>query len=534
MPDILLIQPPIRDFYLTAKRTIPYGLASIASSLIQAGFSVEILDALATSKSREIQRPAEMACLDEYYGKPDVSPFALFHRFRHYGYGFERLGAAAARSGAFLVGISSLFTAYADEALRTAEAVKAHHPECTVVLGGHHPTEMPERVMECAAVDYVLRGEGEVSLPALASALRNGSPVDQVPGIVTRAPGGTLRMAEPAVLERLDDTPPPAVHLVDNRFYSRKGRGGAVVVASRGCPMKCSYCSVGASSRAGYRRRSVEAVLGEIESAVRERGCGFIDFEDENIALEKQWFRELLTGIREKCAGTDVELRAMNGLFPPSLTEEAIRAMRDAGFRTLNLSLGSTSAEQLKRFRRPDVRETFERALHWAERYGLEVVGYIIVGAPGQNPGDSLQDLLYLAGRKVIAGVSVYYPSPGSADFEKCREAGILPSRTSLMRSTALPISHTTTREESATLLRLGRLLNFMKSAAASNASPTEGAPDPRDRAAVGRFLLEAFFRDGIIRGMTPDGEIYAHRTSRKLCEGFIQGMKDLRLWPVV
>ena len=52
MPDILLIQPPIRDFYLTAKRTIPYGLTCIAAALIENGFSVEILDALATSKAR--------------------------------------------------------------------------------------------------------------------------------------------------------------------------------------------------------------------------------------------------------------------------------------------------------------------------------------------------------------------------------------------------------------------------------------------------------------------------------------------------
>ena len=63
MPDILLIQPPIRDFYLTAKRTMPYGLASIAASLRQAGFSVTILDALATDKARVIAWPSEMAFL---------------------------------------------------------------------------------------------------------------------------------------------------------------------------------------------------------------------------------------------------------------------------------------------------------------------------------------------------------------------------------------------------------------------------------------------------------------------------------------
>ncbi len=65
MPDILLIQPPIRDFYLTAKRTIPYGLACIAATLIKSGFSVKILDALATSKSRICDLPREMGYLSE-------------------------------------------------------------------------------------------------------------------------------------------------------------------------------------------------------------------------------------------------------------------------------------------------------------------------------------------------------------------------------------------------------------------------------------------------------------------------------------
>jgi hypothetical protein len=90
--EILLIQPPIRDFYLTAKRTIPYGLASIATVLIEAGFSVQILDALATAKSRIIDLPHEMAYLRSFYGRPDQSPFALFHHFKHFGYSFDTIG----------------------------------------------------------------------------------------------------------------------------------------------------------------------------------------------------------------------------------------------------------------------------------------------------------------------------------------------------------------------------------------------------------------------------------------------------------
>jgi anaerobic magnesium-protoporphyrin IX monomethyl ester cyclase len=151
MVDILLIQPPIRDFYLTAKRTIPYGLAGIAAGLIEAGFSVKILDALATSKSRVLPVPPQMSYLQPYYGRSDRSPFGLFHDYKHFGCSFEAIAQQVREAQPFLVGISSLFTAYADEALKTAQIVKANRPDCKIILGGHHATALPERVMESSA-----------------------------------------------------------------------------------------------------------------------------------------------------------------------------------------------------------------------------------------------------------------------------------------------------------------------------------------------------------------------------------------------
>mgnify|MGYP001082245870 CR=1 FL=1 len=70
MPDILLIQPPIRDFYLTLKRTTPYGLAGIAAVLLQKGFSVEILDALATRRVKNIELPPVLNYLKTFYPPP--------------------------------------------------------------------------------------------------------------------------------------------------------------------------------------------------------------------------------------------------------------------------------------------------------------------------------------------------------------------------------------------------------------------------------------------------------------------------------
>jgi hypothetical protein len=101
--------------------------------------------------------------------------------------------------------------------------------------------------------------------------------------------------------------------------------------------------------------KSVRRVIEEMEHAVFGIGARFIDFEDENISFRREWFLDLLEEIELRFRGCGLELRAMNGLFPPTLDEEVVCAMKAAGFTALNLSLCTTCSEQLKKFRRPDV-----------------------------------------------------------------------------------------------------------------------------------------------------------------------------------
>ncbi len=542
MTNILLIQPPIRDFYATAKRSLPYGLACIAASLIQYGFSVEILDGLATSKSRNIPLPEEMGYLSEFYGSPDLSPFALFHQYKHFGYSFEHIGKLVKDSGAFLIGISSLFTAYSPEALQTARAVKACYPSCKIVIGGHHPTALPEAVMACSAIDYGFRGEGEVSMSILASILKTDkSPSDAllstVPGLVFRKSDASLHVSEPVWMGDLNEAPLPAMHLVRSQYYRRGKSGASVIVASRGCPMTCTYCSLGKNSETPYRRKKFEGVIREMAQAIDVSNAGFIDFEDENLSLDRSWFMALLSAIQTRFPEPRPELRAMNGLFPASLDRDMILAMKAAGFKTLNLSLGTTSAAQLKRFHRPNMQSAFENALELAERCGLNAVGYIIVSAPFQNPMDAVEDLLYLASMRTLAGVSVFYPSPGSVDYDLAGRLGILPEHLSLMRSSALPLSHTTSRIESVTLVRLGRLLNFMKALTDQGIDfemeaqgDSNKSPSLENRQEAGIRLLHMFLSDGRIRGITPDGKIYEHEVSLDLTRRFREGLRFIKI----
>ncbi|MCG8633706.1 MAG: B12-binding domain-containing radical SAM protein [Desulfobacterales bacterium] len=553
MAKVILIQPPIREFYLTRKRTIPYGLASIAASLEQAGFDTEIIDALARDKSKVIDYPESFAHLKPYYGRQDVTLFSLFHQFRHFGYSHEHLAAMVRDRQPLIVGISSLFTAYQDQALETAKTVRRFYPDAYIVLGGHHPTVFPEKILDCNAVDFVVRGEGEASLPKLCriiddhvrkrphhtGQLPEPGKLKAVPGIGFRENAG-LFISAPAWVENLSRIPGPALEKTDHSYYCRNKAAAITVVASRGCPFPCSYCSVSASSsHSGFRQRRVEEILAEIRGQADEREIGFIDFEDENLTLKKDWFLELLGGIRQIFKGRQVELRAMNGLYPPSLDREIIREMRASGFKTLNLSLGSFSKKQLKRFKRPDVTDDHDRVVTLAEEFGLETVSYIIGAGPGQTARTTLEDLLMLARRRTLAGLSIFYPAPGSLDYEVCRKAEILPDDFSLMRSAALPLDHTTSRLEAVTLLRLSRILNYLKSlidrygclpdpeihtpeTAGDLKTPGKGI----DRHRISRKLVQWFLADGGIRGMDGKGEIYVHQADSQLTGAFLRGIQ--------
>ena len=537
MALVVLVQPPVQDFYLTKKRTIPYGLLSMAASLKTHGHDAEILDSLATPKSKPLALPDDFAYLTSFYGRLDQSLFCLFHQFRHFGYSFEHIARTVQQQRPLLVGISSLFSPYHATAMATAAAIRKWNPAIPIVMGGHHPTLFPEAVAAAPYVDYVLRGEAEETLPLLCRALENGTPKDRIPGIAFQD-AGKIQVNPPHWTADLSRLPLPDQK--NQGHYRRKNQDALVIVASRGCPMPCSYCAVSATSAHGkFRRRPVSQVLKEIQNHADKREIGFIDFEDENLSLDKPWFLALLAGIRKIFPGKNVELRAMNGLFPPSLDEETITAMADTGFKTLNLSLGSASGTQLQRFSRPDVRAAHDRAVALARKQNLACVSYIIAGAPGQTPEDSLQDLLYLAARPTLAGLSIFYPAPGSRDYDRCRTLGILPENFSLMRSTAFPLDHTTSRLQAVTLLRLCRILNYIK----HRIDMGLGLPAPQqppdisaisdqcaDREKISENLLTWFLYDAKIRGLDKNGQIYVHKTDPALCRTFITAIREMPL----
>ncbi len=462
---ILLIQPPVRDFYRTSIRTQPIGLAYIAAASKNHGHDVEILDCQTETK-KSISIPAELSYLKDFYPFNDRSPFKLYSGYYHFGMGWEEIGQRIRDSKADVFGISSSFTPYHGEVLEIARIIKEWDRRKIVVMGGAHVSCNPECFLRSPSVDYVILGEGEVRFPLLLEQIGKGraESIGKIDGIGCRIDGKIRIHPLQNFIQDLDSLPQPARELLDLDRYRLRKKRSTMIITSRGCPHQCAYCSAHLVMGTSFRTRSPEAILKEMIVCQKQHGIEVFDIEDDNFTFVQKRAKQLMNLIIEKFGEGKIELSAMNGISFASLDEELLRLMKKAGFHTLNLSYVSTDPSTKERMNRPKPTTEFDRILEQVEQVGLHVIAYAILGLPGQTIEEMVDTLIYLMGKKVLIGPSIYYPTPGTPLFERCKKEGILPPHTAQWRSSALPIeTKEFDRVDLLTLFRLARVINFIK-----------------------------------------------------------------------
>jgi radical SAM superfamily enzyme YgiQ (UPF0313 family) len=461
---ILLIQPPVQDFYRTPIRTQPIGLAYLAASLQRDGHEAEILDCQ-REKGRSIPVPSELAYLKDFYPFNDQSPFKLYTGYYHFGMNWDEIRRKIEDSGADVFGISSSFTPYHQEALEIARIIKECDKKRIVVMGGSHVSCDPEIVMRSSYVDYVVLGEGEIRFPLLIKEVKKerGARID-IEGIGYRVNGEIRINPLRTFVQDLDSLPFPARAFLDLDRYRLKKRRSTMVITSRGCPHGCAYCSTHLVMGSSFRKRSPESILQEMVECRNLYGIEMFDIEDDNFTFDKERAKRLMRLIIDAFGEDALELTAMNGVSFASLDGELLKLLRRAGFQTINLSFVSADPLTKEEMKRPRAETGFDQILGEAEAAGLNAIAYAILGMPGQTVQEMVDTIIHLMGKTVLVGPSIYYPTPGTALFEKCREMGILPPLPSQWRSSALPIeTEDFNRLDLVTLFRLARVINLIK-----------------------------------------------------------------------
>ena len=462
---ILLIQPPIQDFYQTSIRTQPIGLAYLAASLKAHGHEVEILDCQ-TERKKSIPIPPELSYLRDLYPFNDRSPFKLYTGYYHFGMGWEEIKKKIQDSKADVFGICSSFTPYHEEALEIARIIKEWDQKKMVVMGGAHISCDPEGILQSPFVDYAVLGEGEIRFPFLIETIakKEFKEIAEMDGIGFRRKGRLSINPLQTFIKDLDSLPPPARELLDLDRYRMRKKRSTMILTSRGCPHGCAYCSAHLVMGASFRTRTPEAILKEMVECRKRYDIEVFDIEDDNFTLDRERAKRLMGLVIETFGEEKLELSAMNGVSFTALDEELLKLMKRSGFKTINLSLVSTDPLTKEKMGRPKEATGFDNILEKAEQVELNVIAYALLGMPGQTIEEMVDTLIYLMRKKVLIGPSIYYPTPKTPLFERCKKDGILPPHLSQWRSSAFPIeTKEFNRLDLLTLFRLARAINFIK-----------------------------------------------------------------------
>ena len=494
---VLLIQPPVQDFYDTDVRLQPIGLAYLKAAVNKHLPEVDVIirDYHANCGRRTLAIPKELSYLKDYYTIADSSPFSTFDRYYHFGKPFDSIETEITEIRPEVVGISSLFTPYYREVLEIAARVKKRL-SVPVVVGGSHASAVPESMLASPWVDYVIRGEGEKPLVELLRYLQGESQLASVPNLSYKRNG---RQCSNPTVENfpIDELPFPDLSDTSPSTYQFGGKPLTFMITSRSCPHKCSFCSVHTTFGAKYRRRSLENVLEEIELRYLQ-GYRVIDFEDDNLTYYKKTFKELCRRLIARFPHREMEFVAMNGISYLSLDDELLELMYQAGFSHLNLALVSSDKTVRETTKRPHTLEAYLKIVGKAHALGFKLVSYQILGLPNESLESMIQTLAFNAQLPVLLGASPFYRTP---DAPIARDLELTETDYVRARLTAMAVeTDGFSRDEIYTLFVTTRILNFLKGLPVSTSIDLDSVMQQRSftaRTEIGFELLRKFAGSG-------------------------------------
>ncbi len=391
--DVLFVIPPYPNIYSSKAiknpeySSPPLGVAYLAAVLKQNNFKVEIYDMHIKA----------------------LQPEDIIKQYRN--------------SKPKIVAISSTTPTFPN-ALRITKLLKAWDNNVITVIGGAHATSSPTECISSKSVDYVVIGEGEITMLDLVDSLIKGSKIlSEVKGIGYKDIYGNVQISESQIrILDLDTLPYPARELLDIESYYQKGS----IVSSRGCPYNCNYCSCAVIAGHTYRTHSVDYVLGEISFLIQKYGFKYFDFHDDTFNLFPKRVFEFCNEIERK------NLKFKWGCFcrVTNFNDLMAQAMKKAGCEVIQFGVEAGNQKVLNSIRKKIRLEEVENAVIAASKAGIKQVacGFIIGHSVDteETANETIDFGIKLAKLGATSlSISVLTPYPGTEVFNSLIENGI-------------------------------------------------------------------------------------------------------------
>jgi radical SAM superfamily enzyme YgiQ (UPF0313 family) len=411
---IALVRPPTITFENSISKTSvpPVGLAYIGAALKMAHFEVYGIDA-----------PGE--AINQYTLGTEADGM-LLHGLTH-----EQI-VNRISPGTQVIGVTVMFTSEWLEARKLLRLIKQRYPEAHLTVGGEHITALPEFcLMDCPEIDSCVIGEGEETMVELCQKLRAGAPLSGVKGLIFREAGRIQSNPRRPRIADVDSIAEPAWDLFDVEVYSEHGFTHGVnlgrsmpIMASRGCPYQCTFCSNSSMWTPLLKARSPECVVAEMKKYISEYKATNFDFYDLTAIVKKDWILNFCRLLEEE--KLQITWQLPSGTRSEVIDAEVAAALYRAGCRVINYAPESGSPKELKRIKKKVDIEKMLSSMKASLRCGLKIKVNIIFGIPGADWSDVLTTLRFIAKLALIGvhdiGCFSFSPYPGSQIFEELKQ----------------------------------------------------------------------------------------------------------------
>ncbi|CAM1373098.1 B12-binding domain-containing radical SAM protein [Tenacibaculum xiamenense] len=300
----------------------------------------------------------------------------------------------------------------------------AKQKQCVVIVCSSDATDHYEKYLYAGA-DFVIQGEGEVTLKELLETLRKQSDISFVSGIVYKDNNEQIiKNPKRAVHKELDNFPLPAWDLIDIDAYKNIWKQGGNdftlnIATTRGCPYKCNWCAKPIYGNR-YNSHSPEYIVGHIEYLQKNFGVNKFWMCDDIFGLKPQWVQNFNLILKRKKLKIQYYIQSRADLL---LREDTISALAESGLTEVWIGAESGSQKILDAMDKGTTIEQIEKATKLLKENNIKIAFFIQFGYLTETKNDI--DLTIKMIKKLLPdniGVSVSYPLPGTKFYEKVKE----------------------------------------------------------------------------------------------------------------
>lgn len=420
---VCLVRPPLirPAHHLTSLETFPpIHLAYLCAALRKKGYETSIIDGQASDQITPLTQRGQIVV----------------------GIPAEEI-VAAIPADVNLIGVNCMYTYTWFYDREIIQKIRKRFPSTPIVVGGEHATACPREIMEsCPEVLAVFLGESDWTLlqaTDLLAASREGalSEISAVGGIYFRNTRGEIKKSENTkVGESLDDLPLPDWRGVNLDHYFERGCGitqkqrrSMPIIATRGCPHSCHFCTVPNMWGSRWSSRPAKTVVEEMKYYFENWGVTHIDFLDLTLVVNKKW-------VHEFCDLLMLEKLPMTWAIPigtrtEAMDRELINKMAKSGLTHILFSAESASPDTISSINKKLNTDHLAECMKASVDAGLVVKLVFINGFPEQRWKDVFYSWKYIV-RAAWLGIHDvvslgFVPYPGTEFYDRLKVAGLLP-----------------------------------------------------------------------------------------------------------